>query len=243
MRKLKKAIAVLLVAMFLFQLSVQAVCACANGRSVDTTTGWTFGFPTNYTHAGTKTMTYYYSDTYGTEYHTRFTQAKALWGSYISLSRTTDPYSANIVYRVDESFSSSISHTYAVAQYMNGGTPPMHATNWYIAVNKEKYDPLNNTKEKIVLAHEIGHTYGLGHVGSTSQIMYSAEPLTTMAVTAKDTRGMQLMTHAHSCSSLSSSNTYERVDTTLHKKRCKTCMSFVYEPHTDILVCTLCQGG
>ena len=49
----------------LLLVSAQAIFACASGRQTDSSTGWTFGFPTNYTHSGTRYMTYYYGGSYG----------------------------------------------------------------------------------------------------------------------------------------------------------------------------------
>lgn len=231
----------MMVVMILFLMTAQIVSACASGRKTDSVTGWTFGFPTNYTHTGTKSLTYYYGNAYGESYHTRFTEGKNLWGTNINLQRSTNSDTANIIFRVDTSFPSAIESAYGVTQYRSGGTPPMHTMQWTIAINKPKFDVLSIYQKKVVTAHEIGHAYGLGHIGSTAQIMYF-NPLSSMSVTTTDKSGVDLMTHYHSCSSSASSayNTYERVDTTLHKKRCKVCKSFLYEPHTNGITCTLC---
>lgn len=237
----KRIVFCMIAAAILFQLSAPIVSACASGRRTDSETGWTFGFPANYTHTGTKSITYYYGDVYSGDYHTRFTEGKNLWGTNISMQRTTNSNVANVIFRVDTSFPSAIESAYGVTQYRLSGTPPMHTTQWTVAINKPKFDSLSTYQKKVVTAHEIGHVYGLGHIGFKTQIMYF-NPLTSMNVTEIDKRGIDLMTHKHNCSSSTSSmyNTYERVDTTLHKKRCKVCKSFLYEPHTNGITCTFC---
>lgn len=146
----------------------------------------------------------------------------------------------SILYRVDATFPYPSTTAYAKTEPRASGTPSTHGTKWYIAVNKSKFDSLSAAKKNIVLAHEIGHAYGLGHVGSASQIMYYAEPLDSMNISTSDAKGMETMTSAHNCSSSTSSNTYERVDNSRHKKRCKYCKSFIYEFHNNGSYCSLC---
>jgi len=85
----------MMVVMILFLMTAPVVSACASGRKTDSVTGWTFSSPSTYTHAGTKSLTYYYGDSYGESYHTRFTEGKNLWGTNINLQRSTNSDTAN----------------------------------------------------------------------------------------------------------------------------------------------------
>ncbi len=49
----------MMVVMILFLMTAPVVSACASGRKLDSVTGWTFSSPSTYTHAGTKSLTYY----------------------------------------------------------------------------------------------------------------------------------------------------------------------------------------
>lgn len=73
----------MMVVMILFLMTAPVVSACASGRKTDSVTGWTFSSPSTYTHAGTKSLTYYYGNAYGESYHTRFTEGRT-FGAQIS---------------------------------------------------------------------------------------------------------------------------------------------------------------
>lgn len=224
----------------LLLVSAQAIFACATGRLTDPSTGWSFGFPENYTHAGTRSMTYYYNNSKGTSYATYFEQGKKMWGSKISLSRVSSSVSPSIELIVWDIFSFPYDFRANATTEPYSKPPPSHYKRWKILVNQENFDPLSSYQKNAVMAHEIGHAYGLGHVNSASQIMYSFTPSSSTKVRSEDLRGMILMTHERSCSSATSENTYERVDNSRHKKRCKACKSFVYEFHNNGHYCSLC---
>lgn len=230
----------MIAAAILFQLSAPIVSACANGRKADSVTGWTFAYPSYYTHTGTKSITYYYGDVYSGDYHTRFTEGKNLWGANISMQRTANSDAAKVIFRVDPTGGSKYPDANAVTEFRLSGSPGLHQSNWNIIFFKNRIDPLTSYQRKIIAAHEIGHVYGLGEVWNSSQVMYGVTPTASTTITASDIKGIQLMTHEHTCSAISAKNTYGWVDGTFHRKRCRDCSSFVYEVHTNGSSCTLC---
>ena len=133
-----------------------------------------------------------------------------------------------------------ISYANAVTEFRLSGSPGLHQSNWNIIFFKNRIDPLTSYQRKIIAAHEIGHVYGLGEVWNSSQVMYGVTPTASTKITASDIKGIQLMTHEHTCSADPSENTYGWVDGTFHRKRCRACSSFVYEVHTNGSSCTLC---
>lgn len=180
---------------------------------------------------------------YETSYHERLTEGKNMWGSNISFQRVSSLSSANVECNASANFPSYSANAFAVTTYPGGDTVPFHNKKYTLTVNNATFLSLSDFEKKLVYAHEIGHVYGLGHVNITSQIMYPNKPLSTMGIRAADLRGMKWMTHTHECSSSTSStyNTYEWQDTTLHRKRCVSCKSYICEAHTDGLTCTLCD--
>lgn len=230
----------MMVVMILFLMTAQIVSACASGRKTDSVTGWTFSSPSTYTHAGTKSLTYYYGNAYGESYHTRFTEGKNLWGTNINLQRSTNSDTANVIFRVDLTGGAKYPNANAVTESRVSGTLSLHQKSWTIIFFKDKVDPMTNYQRKTIAAHEIGHAYGLGEVWNISQVMYGATPSTSTKVTTSDLKGLKLMTHVHSCQDATTYNTYGWVDGTFHRKRCNTCSSFIYEVHTNGSSCTLC---
>ena len=228
----------------LFLPSSFPVDACANGRVTDTVTGWTFKQPSLWLHSGTKNLTYYYSDSNGSDYLSYFQSGISLWGSNINITRSSDPYASgmDIIVRVDWNINEKATNANATTDYRLSGTPSMHATEWVITFHPCYMEDLTRYQNNIIAAHEIGHVFGLGEIwDSSTKVMYGLTPNSNTKVTTYDTRGIKLMTHDHTCLSSASSNSYAWVDGGVHKKRCKTCASFVYEAHTNGASCTLCS--
>lgn len=237
---LKHLLCCMMAVLILFQISARPVSACAEGQRTDSSTGWSFSLPSTYIHTGQKNLTYYYGTLYSEDYHTHFVNGKNMWGSSISLTRTSDASAANVIYGMEARFPEKVAKAYAVTKPDVGVTPGLHHTRWNLILHQAKFDPSTAYQKKVTTAHEIGHVYGLGHVDAVSQIMYGSDALDSMAVTAKDTRGIHLMTHEHTCLWTSRNNTYAWIDGSRHRKRCNTCLSFIYETHTNGAACTLC---
>ena len=168
-------------------------------------------------HMGSKYTTFSYGSGL-TDYYDEIQAGIAMWGSYINFTQvssnamgtiqlSTDPF---IVYPATTS-----------STYDSQG----HITSWTITIYRSNFNTeINRDNAAVVVAHEIGHVYGLNHVTRTIDIMYN-DYSGNQRVSSFDKLGMNVMTHTHVHNS---GTTYaiQSHSTTQHKKRCETCYAY-----------------
>lgn len=201
--------------------------------NTDSSTGW--NFKVNKDHRGSKYNLYTFASTdIKSLYSSDLSSAISLWGSKISMAETTQSG-----YGVITTMNKPTSDTIASAQ-VNCYVSNAHSVNDFtITINTALYDSYSTTMKKKILAHEIGHLYGLGHFNDTSKIM-NPTAATTMAITSTDLYGMDVCTHNHTHTS-TTYYSYSRYSGTQHIARCSTCKAFIYQNHSlNGSVCTKC---
>lgn len=206
-----------------------------NDYNTDTTSGWSL--KSSKSHRGSKVNHYKYASTdIEKTYSSDFDNAISLWGTNISLSKTTSTGYGVITTENNDSSTavattSGLTYSTSIGHYNSAFT---------ITINTAKYDKKTATLKKYALAHEIGHVYGLSHFSDTSKIM-NPSLSTSMTISTTDLAGLKTCTHAHTHTK-STTYTYESYSNLRHKSRCKTCKAYILENHSFNTnnVCKLC---
>lgn len=234
---------------FLVIISVNAT-SLSNLYDNNSISRWSFG--TTYSnnehgHVGTKTV-YFEYDSYATEslLSDDVDDAISEWGSAIDLSEGTgigdimaDPLGS----------SGPLGQT---ALWINTSTGAIYL--WGITINTDRFPNMTERSRIVTIAHEIGHTYGLGPVSAlgfyadNSIMVDNAIYVNTMAVRSTDETGMSVVAHEHTHGpTLAVGGTVTQYNVTKHKATCNTCLayaleshSFTYNPETGYYVCDIC---
>ncbi|MCL2054275.1 MAG: M10 family metallopeptidase domain-containing protein [Oscillospiraceae bacterium] len=224
--KFKKILALILSMSITFTFNATIFADGLNDLETDTTTGW--AFLSNKEHSGVKAYTYNYAsssvkDTYSSD----VLSGISAWGTCISMSEKEKSPTGTFTVSNNPS-SSSIAESKVTS---NASTK--HVISWTITINSAKYPDgttaEDNKKKRMVIAHEIAHTYGLGHFSDTSKAMnptYNSK----MSVSDTDKAGIQTLTHEHKHDT-KTSYTFKNYSNLRHTKRCNTCKTYVYENH------------
>ena len=140
---------------------------------IDTITKWSHSKPTvtgniSYAYSNTNVATYKYSGELTSHinflnYVQNLNNGIALWSNSIVFT-----YSSNSLNEITVIALPNIEYDGFVSATPNSSTG--HIAEWTIFINALHYDnpnvkPMNDHEKTLLFAHEIGHTYGLGHFG------------------------------------------------------------------------------
>lgn len=233
----KKIIGVLFVFLFFSVLLASDVNALTNSSLktmyvCDSSTGWKYS--TQNFHMDSKNTSYYiYSESLRTAYKGYFEGGVGEWGNNVSVS-----YSSSGRGYITEELDYSETR---IASVKTNGNSNGITTSWVLTINKVEYDKLSSDGKEKIMAHELGHVYGLGDLygnANYNKIMcYGYNHL--MTVTADDIMGMKVVTGVHRHTG-SYSKEYEMISLTNHKARCTTCKTYYIESHTGSGYCSKC---
>lgn len=205
----------LIVSLILF-CSTSVSASSISSFETDAATGWS---KLGTSHMGIKYTTYSFSSSLDeSSLASCVSDGIDMWGSEISCTKRTSGAMGTIA--------SSLAPSQAVASTTISTNSASHITAWTICIYELNFINKSNAGKARVIAHELGHAFGLGHVSNSSQIMYTTYN-DTFSVTAGDIRGMRVMTHVHTHGD-SYSISYEPLIHT-HKKRCTTCKAYQTE--------------
>lgn len=183
-------------------------------------------------HMGTKISTYKYDNVaIYNKYSQHIEAAVNLWGD--SISMTYDATSTQGTVKVtNQSYSADGSIVLALVG--DEVVVDNHTSSYTLLIFDVNMNQIESYHWKYVLAHEIGHAYGLSHVSDDSQIMYSPYDTSTAIhrITDKDKIGMDIMTHSHTHSTSTSSNCTNVNESSYHKTKCSTCKATYHQAHT-----------
>jgi len=125
----------------------------------------------------------------------------ALWSNSIVFT-----YSSNSLNEITVIALPNIEYDGFVSATPNSSTG--HIAEWTIFINALHYDnpnvkPMNDHEKTLLFAHEIGHTYGLGHFGGYIENGQYIYPImfpsihSSQIITSNDKAGMSVVTHQH----------------------------------------------
>lgn len=219
---------------FLFACGSLLLCCCllatnAAAASLSLTdantsvSGWAYS--TQQGHMGTKSSTYTFeSSAVQSSYETDISNGIALWGSNISLRYTGQSSAAGIISQSDSETNATAS--LSVVNCDSNG----HRTNYILTIYKLNFDSNSSAMKTRTIAHEIGHAYGLGHVSTSTDIMYGTASA-TKSVTSQAIWGIKVVTHVHTHSS-TTTGTYEQYNSSYHYVTCSSCLGIYQQAHT-----------
>lgn len=178
----------------------------------DEATGWQTW---NHRHMGSKYTTYSYANNPG-NFLDEIQDGIAMWGSYINFTEAS-----NSMGRIELVDDGDLYPAATLSTYSSQG----HVTSWTMTISIPGFRlEVENNNGAVVIAHEIGHIYGLNHVTRTIDIMYNGYT-GNQRVSSFDKLGMMVMTHTHMHND---ETTYaiQQHSVTQHRKRCETCYAF-----------------
>lgn len=189
------------------QASIIDNCTCGCGMIGTEGMGWKINETEHF--GGTKlTYKYHSSVPSGSTYANNFRLATGLWTSATSATFSNNQNATTGVGTIKAlSYSSMVS---ARVVWSSTG----HGANWNLEINSNATTPANS----VILAHEIGHAFGLAHLfNSTNQnkLMYATNGRTSTGVTTADSYGFAVITGLHT------SHTWSVVTSTF--KMCTYC--------------------
>lgn len=168
-------------------------------------------------HMGSKYTTFSYG-TCLTTYYDEIQAGISMWGSYINFTQVSSN-AMGTIQSVDDYY-------YGYSAYVNSAYNSQgHVTSWTLTIYQDEFNyEINRSNAAVVIAHEIGHIYGLGHVTRDRDIMYN-DFSGNQRVSSFDKLGMMVMTHSHVHID---ETTYaiQQHSVAQHRKRCETCYAF-----------------
>lgn len=230
MKKRFKIILVICSVLIIFISSnVYAHTTELSGGNTDSTCK--FQLMSNGAHMGTSSTSFYYTPAIiEFDYSSNVNSASYSWAGYIYVGKNDN--SSNYITSQYWSYGT----VYAAA--LAPSTVP-HDTSWYIKIYYNYFDALSSTQRSRVLAHEMGHIFGLMHVPYSSVLMYSTYQDPLPSPQTQDKWGIRNCTHSHITHSFTLT---ENIGSpTHHKVRCSVCNGFYYDTHDFINgECTEC---
>lgn len=222
-------------------LSLSIIVTNAQASSLERTlantgvSGWAYS--TQSGHMGKKASTYTFDSSYTYNvYSNYFTNGTALWGTTISAAYTPQTTSATGIVAESDASSDAVATT-SVISVNNSG----HRTKYQITIYSMNFFASWSSVpgRNRVIAHEIGHAYGLGHVNQANDIMYDTYSDSTQ-VTSQALWGMKVVTHQHNHSS-STSGSFSQYNELYHKVLCSSCKAIYLQDHSYVNgTCTKC---
>jgi len=233
-----------------------------NHLHVDEFSGWTYKvidaanpLIIHTSHTASKTWTYKFDNSFtnhinSTDYFIYVQNGIAMWGN--SIDYLYDNSSNNEFFVVNNDRVS-----WAGLTSLNYNTNNDHIIHWKIYLNSHYFDdpqlmPITDTEKESVIAHEIGHTYGLGHVDYVKNGIYFIYPVMSLqnstVLSIYDKAGMSVVTHQHKHDGPLIDPKYnfihftpinelqiENGSNTHHKIRCTVCFAYVEDEHEFVL--------
>ena len=208
--------------------------------------GWVYLPDMNHTHMGTKSFQYNIQNPYGVNRPNGYnfdsnelgyiSSGINMWGSNLSLSSTT---SSSAKCTIKRQFLTVAVPGFIRYQNHTSGSVPLnshifdnetnHVTSSVIILCTTNW-PYNSDKAPIVVAHELGHVVGLGHVSDNTQIMHS-DMNDSLTVTSNDIKGVKAMTHGCTNNNNKPHSTYTFMSSVLCYVNCNVCGINGYADH------------
>ena len=175
--------------------------------------GWKLNSDRHNYHMGDKVTKYGYHDDLAKSYRAYVDGGIALWGEHIDMREEEDDimgdiivennpaagYMAKVPDQGEEDCHNPCPHNcqHLGEEGHDNCYHDYHETGWILIINRAKFDPISgDTNKEKVIAHEIGHIYGLAHVDNIGQIMYEYY-WPPWSITSKDEWGMKICTDQH----------------------------------------------
>ena len=193
-------------------------------------------------HKGTISATYAF--VYGIdeeEYQPIMAGGAALWGTNISVLKISNTNLAQGLIIINDLATNTLASTYIPPESVDSNG---HIQAFNLTINTYYFDILTPALKYKVIAHELGHAYGLDHVPQNTNIMFgtaNAYWFSSAQVTAQDIWGMKVVTHEH-VHSASTTGTYTQLDVMSHEVTCSSCKGIYIQEHTfnAYNTCTKC---